>query len=79
MSGHRDQGAHKLTIFGEQIVCPADDKLHDDPAEFLEFFLALSFDSIAGHGIAPTDDRVFEVLAEIAFRTQEIGICEVQK
>lgn len=71
------KGVH--TVFGEEIVGAADDELRYDTTEFLEFLLALCFDSIGGVRITTTDDGILKVLAEVILGTEEIGVCKVQK
>lgn len=57
------------TILREQIVCSADDKLLYESTQFPKLLFALSLDGIRRISIAPTDDGVFEVLAEVILGT----------
>jgi hypothetical protein len=71
--------AGEPTVFGEKIVRAANNELGDQLAELLQFLLALGFHFIGRVCVATTNDNVLKVLPKIVFRSQEIGICEIEQ
>src|SRR5258708_21800066 len=69
----------RLTILGEQLVRPPNDKGSDQGAEFLELLFTFRLDSIRSIRIASSNDYVLKVPAEVGFGAQEIGVGKVKQ
>lgn len=72
-------GGEWLTVFRQEVVRPADDERHDERGELLELLLAARLHLIARVRVAPADDRVLEVLAEVALRAEVVRVREVEQ
>ena len=53
------------TVFGEQIIRPANDELRDQRTKLLQLLLTFCLYSVCRVGVTASDYSVLEVLAEV--------------
>ena len=68
----------ELTVLRKQVVGSSDDELSHKSTKFLEFLFGFLLDLVGRVRIAAANDSIFEILPEVAFGPEEVGVCKVE-
>jgi hypothetical protein len=76
---HGEARNQELTILREQVVRSSDNELGHKSTKFLQLLLAFLLDLIRRVRITATNNGILEILPEVAFGPEEVGIRKVEE